>query len=125
MRTSRLAILLVSIVAAGSLALAQDAAQIEKGKAVFASANPKCTMCHSVAGQGNAKHPLDGVGSKLSADDIKAWLRTPKEMAEKAKSEGKPPMMAYPKEKISDQDLDTLVAYLLSLKGAAAQTQSK
>ena len=119
MRISRLAIVVLSVVAAGSLALAQDAAQIEKGKAMFASASPKCTMCHSIAGQGNAKHPLDDVGSKLSADDIKAWIRTPKEMAEKAKSEAKPPMMAYPKEKISDADLDTLVAYLLSLKGAA------
>ncbi|HEU5181811.1 MAG TPA: cytochrome c [Candidatus Polarisedimenticolia bacterium] len=116
MRIRRLAAVCLSVLAAGSLALAQDAAQVEKGKAVFAAANPKCTMCHSVAGQGNAKHPLDGVGGKLSGDDIKAWIRTPKEMAAKAKSEGKPPMMAYPKEKISDADLDSLVAYLLSLK---------
>ncbi len=116
MKTSRLAIVLVSGFAAGSLALAQDAAQIEKGKSIYASANPKCSMCHSVAGQGNAKHPLDGVGGKISGDDIKAWIRNPKEMAAKAKSEGKPPMMAYPKEKICDADLDSLVAYLLSLK---------
>ncbi len=116
MKTSRLALALVSGFAAGSLALAQDAAQIEKGKSIYASANPKCSMCHSVAGQGNAKHPLDGVGGKISGDDIKAWIRNPKEMAAKAKSEGKPPMMAYPKEKISDADLDSLVAYLLSLK---------
>lgn len=121
MKSSRLAIVLVAACASASLALAQDAAQAEKGKAVFAAASPKCTMCHSVAGEGNAKHPLDGVGAKLSADDIKAWVRTPKEMAEKAKSEAKPPMMAYPKEKISDADLDNLVAYLMSLKGAPAK----
>jgi mono/diheme cytochrome c family protein len=116
MKASRPALVLISALAAASLAVAQDAAQIEKGKSIYASANPKCSMCHSIAGQGNAKHPLDGVGGKLSADDIKAWMRTPKEMAAKAKSEGKPPMMPYAKEKISDQDLDSLVAYLLSLK---------
>ena len=121
MKLSRLAILLLSVCAAGSLALAQDAAQVEKGKAVIAAASPKCSMCHSIAGQGNAKHPLDGVGSKLSADDIKAWVRTPTDMAAKAKSEAKPPMMAYPKEKISDADLDALVAYLMSLKAAPAK----
>ena len=123
MKTSRLAFVLVPAIAAGSLVLAQDAAQIEKGKSVLAAANPKCSMCHSIAGQGNAKHPLDGVGAKLSADDMKAWLRTPKEMAAKAKSTGQPPMMAYAKEKISDQDLDSLVAYLLSLKTPAAQSK--
>jgi mono/diheme cytochrome c family protein len=108
----------IVLLAASFTGFAQDAAQIEKGKAVFASASPKCTMCHAIAGQGNAKHPLDGIGSKLSGDDIKAWIRTPKEMAAKAKSEAKPPMSPYTTEKISDADLDALVAYLLSLKAA-------
>jgi len=92
---------------------AQDAA---KGKGVYDAATPKCKVCHAVAGEGNAKGKLDGVGAKLKADEIKAWMRTPKEMAEKAKAERKPPMPAYPKEKLSDADLDSLTAYLLSLK---------
>ena len=58
------------LLAASITGYAQDAAQIEKGKTLFSTASPKCTMCHAVAGQGNAKNPLDGVGSKLSADDI-------------------------------------------------------
>jgi len=95
---------------------AQDGTLVEKGKSVLAATSPKCTMCHAVAGQGNAKNPLDGVGDKLSAADIKAWIRTPREMAAKAKSQGKPPMMAYGPDKISDADLDALAAYLLSLK---------
>jgi mono/diheme cytochrome c family protein len=94
-------------------ALAQDAA---KGKQVYDAATPKCKMCHAVAGEGNAKGSLDGVGGKLKADEIKAWMRTPKEMSEKAKAERKPPMPAYSKEKVSDADLDALTAYLLSLK---------
>jgi mono/diheme cytochrome c family protein len=94
-------------------ARAQDAA---KGQQVYDSAMPKCKVCHSVAGVGNAKGSLDGVGSKLKADEIKAWMRTPKEMAEKAKADRKPPMPAYAKEKLSDADLDALTAYMLSLK---------
>ena len=99
-------------VAAGA-ALAQEAS---KGKEVFANAAPKCKVCHSIAGEGNAKGSLDEVGGKLSAADIKAWVRTPKEMAAKAKAERKPAMPAYGSEKLSDGDLDALAAYLSSLK---------
>ena len=104
-----------ALLAGGVAATAQDAAQIEKGKQVYEAAMPKCKVCHSIAGQGNAKGSLDEVG-KLSVDDIKAWVRTPKEMAAKAKAERKPPMVPYTKEKLSDADLDALAAYLHSLK---------
>ena len=101
----------------GGAVMAQDAAKIEAGKKVYAEAKPMaCKVCHSVAGAGSAKGPLDGVGSKLTAEDIKAWMRTPKDMAAKAKAERKPPMPTYPPEKMSDEDLDALTAYLLSLK---------
>jgi cytochrome c553 len=96
-------------------AVAQDAAQVEKGKGVYTAAAPKCKTCHSVAGEGNPKGSLDSVGAKLKADEIKAWVRTPKESAAKAKAERKPPMPAYTKEKISDADLEALTAYLLTL----------
>lgn len=105
-----------SVVLGLAAASAQDAALVEKGKKVYGGSMPKCSICHSIAGEGNAKGSLDGVGSRLSAADIKAWVRTPKEMGEKAKATRKPPMMAYPKERISDADLDALAAYLLSLK---------
>lgn len=101
------------VLALATPALAQDAA---KGKGVYDAATPKCKVCHSIGGEGNAKGSLDGVGAKLKAEDIKAWLRTPKEMATKAKAERKPPMPPYQKEKLSDADLDSLTAYLLSLK---------
>lgn len=105
------------VLALGTVAMAEDAAMIEKGKKVYAEAKPlACKACHSVAGVGNAKGPLDGCGAKLKADDIKAWIRTPKEMAVKAKAERKPPMPAYTAEKLSDADLDALTAYLLSIK---------
>ena len=90
-------------------------AKADKGKAVYAAAMPKCKTCHSIAGEGNAKGALDDVG-KLSADDIKAWIRTPKEMTEKAKATRKPAMPAYGPDKINDATLEALTAYLSSLK---------
>lgn len=93
-----------------------DTALVEKGKQVFASANPKCSICHAIGGQGNPKSKLDGVGGRLSAEDIKAWVRTPREMAEKKGSTLKPAMLPYPKQKLSDEDLEALSAYLRSLK---------
>ncbi|HEY6553941.1 MAG TPA: cytochrome c [Vicinamibacteria bacterium] len=97
-------------------AMAKDAAKAEKGKQVYDAATPKCKVCHAVGGVGNAKGALEGVGAKLKAEEVKAWMRTPKEMTEKTKATRKPAMPAYPKEKLSDEDLEALTAYLLSLK---------
>lgn len=93
-------------------ALAQDAAQAEKGKAVYDA--QRCALCHAIGGRGNAKGPLDGVGGKLSAADIRKWIVSPKEM--KSPTNRKPEMRAYPS--LPAADLDALVAYMLSLKGA-------
>ena len=105
---------LLTVGAAGS-ALAGDTqdAAAEKGKAVYAA--QKCSMCHSIAGAGNKANPLDGVGKKLSADDIRSWIVKPKEMEAKTKSTKKPPMPdRY--SKLPAADLDALVAYMVSLK---------
>ena len=59
-------------------ALAQDA--VAKGAAVYAA--QKCSMCHALDGKGMAKGPLDGVGSKLTADEIREWIVNPVEMTE-------------------------------------------
>jgi mono/diheme cytochrome c family protein len=115
MRGLALAVTPVLALALAAPAIARDAASIDKGKQVYEGAVPKCKTCHSIGGVGNPKGDLDAVGAK-TVDDIKAWLRTPKEMAEKAKAARKPAMPAYPKEKLSDADLDALTAYLQSLK---------
>jgi mono/diheme cytochrome c family protein len=94
---------------AGSAA-AQD---VKKGEAVYAA--QKCSVCHQIAGKGSKTSPLDGVGTKLSAADIRAWIVTPVEMAAKAKSTKKPPMTAK-YSKLPAADLDALVAYMQSLK---------
>jgi len=96
-----------------SAAYAQDAALIKKGQQVYAA--QKCQMCHSIAGKGKTSNPLDGVGAKLSADDIKQWILDPKGMAAKAKSTKKPPMAAK-YSGLPAADVDALVAYLQSVK---------
>ena len=109
----KVALLTVIVLAlsAGSAA-AQDKAQIEKGMKVFA--DQKCGICHSIDGKGNAKGPLDGVGLKLSAAEVKEWIVTPAEMTKKANAQRKPPMRAYPN--LAKDDLDALVAYMMSMK---------
>lgn len=103
------------IAAAAALALitaatafAQDAAA---GAKLFA--DQKCTLCHSIGGKGNAKGPLDEVGSTLSAAEIRAWLEDAPAMTAKTGATRKPAMKAY---SLPKGDVDALVAYLTTLK---------
>ncbi len=112
--TKRFLITTTLVVAVGfaiaTPAAAQDA---KKGQEVYTA--QKCQVCHAVAGKGSKANPLDGVGAKLSADDIKQWITDPTEAAAKAKSTKKPPM---PNKygSLPAADLDALVAYMQSLK---------
>jgi mono/diheme cytochrome c family protein len=101
----------IGIVAAAP-AVAQDKAQVDRGMKVFAE--QKCSQCHSIAGKGNAKGAMDDVGLRASADEIRAWITTPKQMTEKAKAERKPPMKEFPD--LAKADVDALVVYLQTLK---------
>jgi mono/diheme cytochrome c family protein len=87
---------------------AQDAAD---GQKLYET--QKCSLCHSVAGKGNAKGPLDGVGKKHSAADLKLWITQPAEMAKKHAATRKPPMKSFAT--LPPADVDALVAYLQSL----------
>jgi mono/diheme cytochrome c family protein len=91
-------------------AAAQDAKQ---GEAVYTK--QKCQVCHSIAGKGGKASALDGVGGKLSADEIRHWIVDPVDAAKKASSTKKPPMPAKYKT-LPAADTDALVAYMQSLK---------
>ena len=94
--------------AAAGPVFAQDA---KKGEQVYM--DQKCSLCHSIAGKGNTKGPLDSVGTKLKAEEIRQWVVDPKTMAAKAKAERTP---AMPVKTIEKEELDSLVAYLATLK---------
>lgn len=97
---------------AGSSLLAAQTGSADKGKQVYAA--QRCSMCHSIGGQGNAKGPLDDVGNKLKPEELRQWLLDPKVMAEKTKATRKPAMPSYTK--LSKDDLENLLAYLQTLK---------
>jgi mono/diheme cytochrome c family protein len=106
----KVGVAVVLLLVAAGVASAQ--AQVEGGQKVFAA--QKCSICHSIAGQGNKNGPLEGVGSKLSADEIRQWITNAPEMAAKVKAERKPAMKAFAA--LPKDELDALVAYLQSLK---------
>ena len=99
-------------VALVALAAAPAGAEdLAKGEKVYA--DHKCAMCHSIGEKGNKKGPLDGVGTKLSHDDIRAWMTDAKGMTAKTKSARKPAMKSY---ELAKEDLDALADYMASLK---------
>ena len=86
--------------------MAVAAQAIDHGKEVY-TAN-KCQMCHMIDGVGSKRVPLDGVGTKLTKEEIRKWIVTPAEMNPKVK---KPNFS-----KIAEKDLVALVDYLATLK---------
>lgn len=86
--------------------LAQEASQIETGEKVYKEM--KCSMCHKLDGSGGKMGPeLSGVGARKDADWIKAFLKDPKSVIPNTKQ---PPF------KGTDEQLEALVTYLMSLK---------
>ena len=52
-------------------AASADSSQSARGRAAFERLN--CTLCHAVAGRGNLRHPLDGVGGRLDRAQLRDW----------------------------------------------------
>ena len=109
---SRLCTALAGVIIASGVTLsAQDAKLVEAGKKLYDKYN--CKKCHMIGGVGSKAGPLDGVATKLTADEIHKWLVTPDEMTVKLKKK--------PKVKMKTQDykpgeVDAVMAYLLTLK---------
>jgi len=102
----------VALLAIGGSASAQDP-KAEKGMQVFVA--QKCTTCHSIAGKGSKKGPLDDVGSKLTADQIKQWIIDPVGTAAKTT----PPPKRKPamkKKELPADEVEALVVLLSALK---------
>ena len=74
----------------------------------------KCKACHSIGGAGGPMAKtggaLDDVGAKRDEAWLRAYLKDPKSKMDKAK---------MPKLTLSDAEWDQVVAYLMTLKGAA------
>ena len=98
-----------------SVGVVSSAAAQDHARGVKVYADQKCSVCHAIAGKGNAKGALDGVGSKFTSAEIHEWIVDPAGMTAKHKAARKPLMPAKYKA-LPKEDLDALVAYLSSLK---------
>lgn len=79
--------------------------------------NQMCIACHSLGGQGGQVGPaLDGVGSRLTVDFIKQWLRDP--MAVKPDSK-------MPKLPLGEETITELVAFLSKQTAATPKEAGK
>ena len=105
-----IAIGLIVCAGAATAAAAQDA-KVARGEQLYAE--QKCGLCHSIGDKGNKKGPLDGVGTKLSADELRQWIVDAKGMTAKTSATRKPDMKNYA---LPKDDVDALVAYMASLK---------
>jgi len=101
---------LTLFVGLAATAAAQDA-NVAKGEKLFA--DQKCSLCHSIGDKGNKKGALDGVATKLKAEEIREWLVDAKGMTAKTKAVRKPVMRQFT---LPKDDVDALVAYLGTLK---------
>ena len=91
----------------GALAASQGGDPV-KGQKIYASAAPKCNLCHKIGATGGKLGPdLSAVGQKRDAAWLAKYLANPKIVDPKNK---------MPAVKVKGADLDDLIAYLLTLK---------
>lgn len=88
--------------------------RIEQGRKVFTE--QRCTACHSVAGEGNPRAPLDGVGALLTDDELRMWTLGIGDAAESLTVATQRRKQRY--RSLSEADMSALVAYLQTLKTA-------
>lgn len=98
--------------AAGAVGAPDQKGQPARGEKLYT--DNKCQMCHSIGGKPHTRLPLDDVGSRLSAEELRQWLINPAEMTGKTKSTKKPPMPSFAK--LPKEDVSALVAYMQTLK---------
>ncbi len=109
----RLLVLVIGIAILMGFAIGANRARAEggdaeKGKEVYNA--KKCGLCHTVDGSGGKKGgDLSDVGDKKDAEWLTSYMKDPKAVVPEAK------MPAF---KGSDEELQDLVAYLLTLKKA-------
>jgi len=92
--------------------IALDPKRIEAGRQVYKQ--QACARCHSIAGKGNPRNPLDSVGARHTADELRDWIIGADTL------QGSVPQSIFKLKKtyreLSDRDLDNLVIYMQNLR---------
>jgi len=100
------------VVVANGVRAANEVQAAVAGRSVFDE--QRCARCHSIAGQGNPRSPLDGVGSRLSREEIRQWI-----VADDAIKDDLSPRALSAKQTyaaLPAAQLDALVDYLQGLR---------
>ena len=101
-----LTILLVALVFRSVIPSAQAAADPALGEKIYSA--KRCGACHVIQGKGGKLGPpLSDIASKRDAQWLKTFLKTPKAINPESK------MSPF---KGTDEELEALIAYLLTLK---------
>lgn len=101
----------VSLVGNRPVVPADRRALVARGRKLFAE--QRCASCHAIAGEGNPRSALDGVGAQFKPDELREWITGSGAAANiltPAVQRRKQPFQNLP-----EQDLDALVAYVGSL----------
>ena len=91
-------------------AVAPDRERIEAGRHVYQQQT--CARCHSIAGAGNPRNSLDGVGARRTPEELRDWILGSGAVQELLPERIFKLKQAY---QFSDDELDALVIYLQSL----------
>lgn len=89
-----------------------DAEAIEAGQQIYKQQH--CARCHSIAGKGNPRNPLDGVGAKRSAEELHDWITGADALQEELPGYALRMKQVY--RELPADDLDALVIYMQSLR---------
>ena len=91
---------------------APEPALVARGRVVYEE--QACARCHAVAGAGNPRAALDGVGARRSVDELRDWVTAQgvaRPQLSRTAQRAKERYGALP-----EADLDALVAYISSLR---------
>jgi len=90
-----------------------SAADSIAGRAVYVANS--CASCHAVAGDGNPRYPLDGVGARRTAAELRAWTVGAEVLADSLPPSAFRAKQGY--QRIGAEDMAALVQYLSALRG--------
>jgi len=89
-----------------------DAQTIAAGKSVYEAQG--CALCHAIAGEGDPQHPLDSIGARMNAAQLRAHIAPTADMAPRFPEVVFEMKQTY--HTMPGNEMDALVGYLQSLR---------
>ncbi len=98
--------------APAAIASEPDPQQIAKGQAIYVESG--CARCHSVAGKGSPRSPLDGVGGRLGREELRQWATGAETVQDELSPRAITAKQRYAQ--LGEEPMAALLDYLGSLK---------